>query len=125
MGGRLFPMSQERRRSPRLRCYLPVRLYPQGEAKVIHTLTKDLGLGGLRCLSPYPTPVASPLSIEIELGPGYPPVSLRGQTIWFQSIPQSDQFYLGIAFQGTTEKFRQLLSRYFERFSLESPPLKP
>ena len=107
-------MLQERRRFLRKRCYLPVRLYPQGAATVIETLSKDISTGGLKCLSPIPVPIATPLSIELDLGIGKGVVFLRGHAAWFQEIPQSDQCYLGVIFDDPSEHSRQLLSRYIE-----------
>ncbi len=96
---------------------MPVRLYPQGEAKVIETLTKDLSLGGFKCLSPTAKPVATPMAVELDLGPGAHALDLRAQIVWFEDVPQSDQFYLGLVFNELNDKTRQLLSRYLERLS--------
>ena len=117
----LRPMSQERRRAARIRCVLPLRLYPPGEAKVIQTLTKDLSEGGLRCLSPVAKPVKTLLSVEIDLGPGKKPLTLRAHTVWFQEIPHSEQFYLGIAFQDLSSHHRELLSRYIDTIVSSKP----
>ena len=94
-----------------------MRIYPQGEAKVIQTLTKDLSESGLRCLSPLTKPVNTPLSVEIDLGPGKRPLNLRAKTVWFQHIPHSEQFYLGIAFGELSNHDRELLSRYISDIS--------
>lgn len=110
-------MTQERRRHARIRCLLPVRIYPQGETKVIQTLTKDLSENGLRCLSPVTKPINTPLSVEIDLGPGKRPLNLRAKTVWFQHIPHSEQFYLGIAFSDMSNHDRELLSRYLSVLS--------
>ena len=108
-------MPPERRRTPRIRCYLPVRLYPRGATTPIETLTQDFGPGGLRCLSPIPLPVSTPLSVEIDLGPGWEPVRLTAQTAWFTAVPYSEQFHLGLAFHDESGKIQQLLSRYLDR----------
>ena len=105
-------MEEERRKSPRVRCYLPVRLFSQGDPKLIETLTKDLGIEGLKCLSPALKPVSRPVSLEIDLGAGEEPVSVNAQTVWFQSVPESEQFYLGISFRDLSEKDRERLSKY-------------
>ena len=116
-------MSQERRRFPRVRCYLPVRFYPQGEIKVIETLTKDLGLGGLRVLSPVLKPVSIVLWVEISLW-GEQSLSLPAQTVWFETIPRSEQFDLGIAFLDLSHENSERLSRYLERASDKLTPTK-
>lgn len=110
----LDDMADERRKTPRVRCVLPVRLYPHGETKVIQTLTKDVSIGGLRCLSPISKPVATPLSVELDVGRGKMILQLRAKTAWFQEVPHGDQFYLGITFDELSERNRLLLSRYLE-----------
>ena len=112
----LAPMSGvEKRRFPRVACMLPVRLYPTGERKLIETLTKDLSTGGLKCLSPVPKPVATALSLELALGQGELPVNLRAKVAWFQSVPRSDQFYMGLCFLDISDEEHKRLSRYIEK----------
>ncbi len=107
---------ENRRRFQRVQALLPIRLYFQGELKVIETLTKDLGFGGLRCLSPNPTPPKTPVSIELTLGFVEKPVTLRAKTAWLNKIPQSNQFYLGITFQDISES-NTVLSSYINKSS--------
>jgi len=115
-------MRQERRAVPRLQCYLPIRLFLLGQRRLIQTLTKDLGLGGLRCLSPVVTPASTPLSLELTLGAGHRPVSLRAQVVWIKEVPHSDQFQFGLSFQELSEEDTKLLSTYLTKLSLQSSP---
>lgn len=118
-------MTQERRRLPRIGCVLPVRLYSSEQPnvpKVIETLTKDLGSGGLRCLSPSEHTVSSPISLEITLGPGEKPLSLRAQIVWVETVPHSQQFYLGLAFHHLSDADTKRLSRYVEKISSHLSP---
>lgn len=108
---------EERRRFRRVACMLPVRIYPTGEHKVIETLTKDLSAGGLKCLSPIPKPVATSVSLELTLGHGELPVNLRAKVAWFQSVPRSDQFYMGLCFLDLSDEEHKRLSRYIENIS--------
>jgi c-di-GMP-binding flagellar brake protein YcgR len=112
-------MVEDRRRSGRVCCLLPVQLYPQGEPSVIETLTKDIGEGGLRIVSPVIRPVSTPVSIEVTLGTGEQPMSLRAQIVWVRVVPESEQFYLGIAFEDLSELDTKRLSRYIEKVSLQ------
>jgi len=89
-----------------------VRLFPQGEAKIVQTLTKDLSAGGLRCLSPVPKAVSTVLTLELDLGQGTEPLNLRANVAWFRQVPESEQFYLGMAFQDLEPRTRERLSRY-------------
>jgi c-di-GMP-binding flagellar brake protein YcgR len=114
-------MGDERRRSPRYRAYLPVRIRPQGSARVTETLTRDLSEGGLRCLSPIVSPVASDVEVELTLGTGAEAVSLKGRTTWFQAISDSDQFDLGIAFADVAPPDQRRLSTYLERLASRPP----
>ena len=115
-------MVQERRRFPRIGCMLPVRLYPRDNPKVIETLTKDLGQGGLRCLSPSSRTVSSLVSLEIALGPGERPLSLRACIVWVEMVPNSKQFYLGLAFQDLSDEDTVRLSSYIDKVSSHLNP---
>ena len=116
-------MENERRRFPRNACRLPVRLYPKYEPRVIETLTKDLSLGGLRCLSYQDRPLGMPLSVELILEPGERPVTIRGHVAWSHKLQQSDQFDLGVSFHVFPETDRKLLSTYLDRIeSLSEVP---
>ncbi len=111
------PEGSERRGTPRVGCVVPVQLYTNNEPKVIETLTKDLSTGGLRCLSPVAKGTASPVSLEMTLGQGERPLSLRAKIVWFERIPHGNQFYLGLAFQNLSDQDTRRLSRYLERLS--------
>lgn len=121
----------ERRRAPRLGCVLPVQVYAQDDPKIIETLTKDLSSGGLRCLSPSPKGVASRVSLELTLGRGQRPLSLRARIVWFERLDEGHQFYLGLAFENLPEEQTRRLSGYIEQLackaippSSENPPSK-
>ena len=113
---------QERRRFPRIGCMLPVRLYPRDNSKVIETLTKDLGQGGLRCLSPSARTVSSLVSLEITLGPGEKPLSFHARIVWVEMVPNSRQFYLGLAFHDLSDDATERLSSYIDKVSSHLTP---
>lgn len=110
-------MSQERRRFPRATCLLPVRLYPKQEPRVIETLTKDLSVGGLRCVSRNDRQMGLPVSVELMLEPGGRPVTLRGHIAWSHPIQESEQFDLGISFHAFPEATKKRLSTYLDHLS--------
>ena len=109
--------SEERRRAPRIRTYRPVRLHMPGGPKVVETLTKDLASGGVRCLSPVSVPVASELQVELVLSSGEEPLAIKTQTVWFRTIPYSDQFELGMAFRDVSPASMRRLSGYLQCLS--------
>ena len=112
----------ERRRAPRVHCVLPLQISAEGKPpKLIETLTKDISVSGLRCLSPTSAPSNSKVSLEITLGKGERPFSLNARVVWFQSVPNSRQYYLGLAFDDLTEVSTRRLSRYIEKLSSPHP----
>ena len=110
-------MSLERRSAPRVRAYRPVRIVKPGTSQVVETLTKDLGLSGVRCIGPTLFPVSSEVSVELVLSTGEEPFTVRGRAIWFQTIPHSEQFDLGIAFVDLPPHNKRRLSAYIDRLS--------
>ena len=103
-----------------MRAYLPARVSQAGTPGT-ETLTKDIALGGMRCLSPYLSPVGSVVSVEIALPSQPDVVQLRGRTAWFRVLPESEQFDLGIAFLDMPTETKRRLSTYFERSARLSP----
>jgi hypothetical protein len=106
----------ERRSAPRLRLYLPIRLH-EGGRLVAETLCKDIGMGGLRCVSPKMIAVGKEVRLEVSLPQGREVISCTGRTVWVQVLPESDQFDLGISFHDVPEKTKRLMSTCFERCS--------
>ena len=92
---------------------------------LIETLTKDLAVGGLRSLSPTALPVSSGVRIELVLSGERQPIQVRGRVAWFRTIPESDQFDLGIAFDDLSDDDKRRLSAYLERVSIHSPLVEP
>ena len=109
-------MGEERRAASRVQLYLPVRVAKAGHAQPIETLTKDLGIGGLRCLSPTVLPVTTPVDVELVLSGGQDAVTIRGRTAWFRTIPESEQFEVGISFLEMSPQIKRRLSMYLDRF---------
>ena len=108
-------MFQERRSATRIRAYRPVRLHQPNTPQVVETLTKDLTASGLRCLSPVLIPVGSDIGVELVLSAGNEPVICRGRSVWFRTIPASEQFEIGIAFSEESETIKRRLSSYLDR----------
>ena len=109
--------SAEQRSTTRYQLYRPVRLHRFHPSQIIETLTKDLSAGGLRCLSASAISVSTELSIELTLSTGGAPISATGRTVWFRTIPHSDQMDLGIAFTGFSGDDARRLSAYLEHMA--------
>ena len=112
-------MTPERRSTPRLRSYLPVRLRPSG-GQLIETLTKDLSPGGLRCVVSSPLPVGCQLALEVALPRGQDVVEVRGRTAWFRLLQDGEQFDLGVTFTEVSAETKRRLSSYLEQFTVPS-----
>ena len=110
-------MVTEQRAHQRFRTYRPVRIMPAHRHHPLEILTKDLSLGGARCVSPTLVPVGSKVHAELLLAAGEPPVRAEGQIAWFRTIPESEQFELGIAFERLSDRDRQRLSSCLNRLS--------
>ena len=108
---------ENRRSTPRFRAYRPVRIQKPGTGQVVETLTKDLAIGGMRCLTPTLFPVSTELFLELVLSTGEEPFSVRGRAAWFQMIPHSEQFELGISFVDVSIPNQRRLSAYIARLS--------
>ena len=112
-------MVTERRAHQRFRTYRPVRVIP-AHRHSLEILTKDLTLGGARCISPSLVPVGTRIHVELLLTAGEPPVRASGQVAWFRMIPESEQFELGLAFEGVSDHDQQRLSHCLSRLSHRS-----
>ena len=111
----------ERRAGARIRAYRPVRLRLLRSPRLLETLTKDLSVGGVCCITSTPFPVSTLLNLELILSSGEAPVSARGRAVWFRNIPHSDQFDVGVSFSEIQEDDRQRLSAYLKRLSQKYP----
>ena len=109
-------MSLERRGSQRIPSYLPVRLFsPEGQS-LIETLTKDLSIGGIRCLT-QKNPDNGSYEIELILAEGTEPIQAKGRIAWSRLIPQGEQFEVGITFTDISIACRERLQRYIQRLT--------
>ncbi len=112
-------MTEERRHHPRFRAYLPVRLQRPHTPQVMETLTKDISLEGLRCISSTLCPVSTEIGVELTLATGNEVLDLHGRTAWFRMIPHSEQFDLGIQFMDLSPQNKRRLSVYLEHLSVQ------
>ena len=117
-------MLNERRTSSRVRAYRPVRLHLSRSPRLLETLTKDISIGGVCCISSTAFPISTQFNLELILSTGEGPISARARTAWFRSIPYSEQFDLGVAFLEIPETDKRRLSVYLGRLS-EKFPLIP
>ena len=114
-------MLNERRATSRIRAYRPVRLHVPRSPRLLETLTKDLSIGGVCCISPTPLPVSTQLNLELILSTGEGPITARGRTVWFRSLPNSEQFDMGISFLDIPDHDKRRLSVYLAHLASQQP----
>ena len=117
------PMNTERRNAHRVSCWLPVRLTIANQSVAIETLTKNVGLGGLKCVSPIEHPVSSLVTVELSISNALERLRFRGRLAWFEIVPHSEQFFLGIAFTEYHSDSRRHLSAYLDKFLIRPQPV--
>ena len=111
-------VATDRRTSSRLRAYRPVQLrQPGGGLPPVETLTKDVGTGGLKCLSAILIPVSTEMRVHLVLSTGDDPLEVRGKAAWLREVPESEQFEIGITFLDVSPQTKRRLSVYLERLS--------
>lgn len=110
-------MVTEQRVHQRFRTFRPVRILPARRHHPFEILTKDLSLGGARCISPALIEDGTEVHVELLLHAGEPPVRADGRVSWFRTIPESEQFELGICFQEMSSQDRSRLSHCLGRLS--------
>lgn len=111
------PLSTERRQWRRLRSHLPVRYQDPKAQRFVETLSKDIGVGGLQCLTYDFLPAARELLVEIPLYHGTSPVRARARVAWIQQIPHADQYCVGLEFLSLPDALRDELHAYVESAS--------
>lgn len=113
-------MNPERRKTHRVRIYLPLRVRFNQNQQVSETLTRDLSGGGLRYISQQPVPVLAEFGLELTLAAGREPFTARGKVVWFQRIPHSEQFEVGVSFLEVSQENQRRLSTYLYQLSNQS-----
>ena len=112
-------MQDERREHSRIRAYLPVRLHSAVSPHTIETLTKDLGAGGIRFVSPVLCPVSTDVTVELLLS-SQGQFTARGKLSWFHTIPESEQFECGVIFTELSDENKRRLSAFFDHLPQKS-----
>ena len=114
-------MLNEQRASARVHAYRPVRLHLPRSPRLLETLTKDISIGGVCCISSTAFPISTQLNLELILSTGEGPISTLGRIAWFRSIPHSEQFDLGISFLAMPETDKRRLSVYLGNLAEKLP----
>ncbi len=113
----------ERRKSQRIITYLPVRLRLQGSGRYLETLTKDVSMGGIRCMVEGQPAVNEPVVMEVPLYKEVLPIQTQARVAWVQSASSKQQSMVGVSFDDLSPADRLALEEYLERLSIT--PTRP
>lgn len=109
--------SEERRRWRRLRSHLPVRYQDLRTQRFVETLSKDISVGGVQCLTHEFLPTARELLVEISLYRGTPELKARARVAWIRQVPHADQYCMGLEFLTLPDALREEIHAYIEAAS--------
>jgi len=101
----------ERRKTPRVKCDVPVELRPEGEANMWGKAS-DLSLGG--CFVEMPIPLKPDTKFEIALWIGETKVRLRGEV-----ASTAPGFGIGVRFVSVGAAERDLLAKHIDALAKE------
>ena len=96
----------------RLRSHVPVRYQELRTSRLVETLSKDVGEGGLQCLTSEFLPASSELMVELSLRRGAPVAKARARVAWIQQLPHTDQYCLGLEFLYVPDPMRSAIHAY-------------
>ena len=111
------PLVSERRRWRRLCSHIPVRYQDLRTQRFVETLSKDISIGGLQCLTYDFLPASRELLVEISLYRGTPDVKARARVAWIRQIPHADQYCMGLEFLTLPDEMREEIHAYIEAVS--------
>lgn len=101
---------KERRQSKRIRGYFPLNYRLRSIQKSRSTLTRDLGLGGLRIITFESLPVKEEVLLELSLGINV--INAKGNVAWVQQSSHGDRFYCGIKFDDLPYDTEKAIEKY-------------
>ena len=109
--------TEERRRWRRLRSHLPVRYQDLRTQRFVETLSKDISVGGVQCLTHEFLPANRELLVEIALYRGTPELKARARVAWIQQVPHADQYCMGLEFLSPPDELLKEIHAYIETAS--------
>jgi PilZ domain len=107
-------MSEERRKSPRVKLSVPVEIHVDGSAAPLHCATSDISLGGCYVESMYPFPAGTHLGLKLQVA----------DTVLIEAkvVTSDPQFGNGIAFVKMLPEDCDKLAEFLDSASLPAEP---
>jgi hypothetical protein len=107
-------MTEERRKSPRVKVNVPVEIHVDGSAAPLHCATSDISLGGCCVESMYPFPAGTHLELKLQVADTV--------LIEAKAVTCDPQFGNGIAFVKMLPEDSDKLAEFLDS---ASPPAEP
>ena len=107
--------AQNKRRSERKDCFVPVEGKSDGPFGAVKTL--DFSKGGFGFLSYKKIPLYKKIPIEIDLHGDKDPVLVVGKVQWVRPVTTASQaiYRIGVVFEDILQGSRSRLNRYFRK----------
>ncbi len=93
-------------------CFVPVE--SKNDSSFDHTQTVDISCHGIGFISPHPHNINKKIAIEIQLKPNAEPVLVIGIVKWVHRLPDSEQYRIGMNYDGSIPGSQRRLERYFK-----------
>jgi c-di-GMP-binding flagellar brake protein YcgR len=111
---------REKRRTERIKEKTQVTITPfdpcdlSAGSKIIHHMTKDISLGGIRIQSNIFIPINSMLKMELSLRAPTRLITAYGKVRWIKSFSKDELFEIGIEFVDTSQEIIRILKNHIE-----------
>ena len=100
------------RMGTRNNCFVPVE--SKSDSSFGQTQTVDISCHGIGFISPHPHNINEKIAIEIQLKHNTDPVLVIGIVKWVHRLFDSEQYRIGMNYDGISVGFQRRLHRYFE-----------
>jgi c-di-GMP-binding flagellar brake protein YcgR len=107
-----MPVTVNNRMETRNNCFVPVE--GKSDSSFDHTQTVDISCHGIGFISSCPHDINERMAIEIQLKPNTDPVLVVGVVKWVRRLSKSEQYRIGMHYDGISSGPQRRLSRYFE-----------
>ena len=107
---------EERRRNPRVDASFPVACNMLSTGRYFYTISKNLGLGGVRILYNKFIPRDSALKVNVNLIGRV--VSLKAKVVWCNKQRIADRYAAGLEFVEVNKRNQRDISQFLDNLSL-------
>lgn len=103
---------QEKRKTPRVALRAPICFWAKGTHAFNNTISYDISLGGIGCISDNFIAPQTPVVLEISFFSFL--LKAIGKISWASPLPHSDRYRLGMEFLEFDPKDKNILAEYID-----------